>query len=170
MSLRYWQLGVVCALALSGCGAKPGSTSSSGTPAAASATADTSGCHAYQAGKDGVIRTFCDGPGTATLAIGATNVKLGGGSCEAMGQMFSFNAGVVVMPGPGAIKPDYVGLSVTNTGAFSHGVLSITYGGQHWGSTDIKGTVTKTGGTFEGPVNVSGTSQAPAYVTGSFTC
>jgi len=170
MSVRYWPLSLVGVLALAGCGAKPADTGGGTPPAASSTTADASGCHAYQAGKDGVIRTFCDGPGSATLAVGTTNVKLGGGSCEAMGQMFSFNAGVVVMPGPGAIKPDYVGLSVTNMGAFSHGVLSVTFAGQHWGSTDIKGTATKTGGTFEGPVNVSGTSQGPAYVKGSFTC
>ena len=167
MSMRYWQLGALCALALAGCGAKPGATSGGAAPAASSATAETSGCHAYSAGKDGVIRTFCDGPGSATLAIGATDVKLGGGSCEAMGPMFSFNAGVVVMPGPGAIKPDYVGLSVNTMGAFSHGILSVTYGGQHWGSTDIHGTVTATGGAFEGPVTVSG---AQAYVKGTFTC
>ncbi len=57
MSMRYWQVSVVCALALAGCGAKTAGTSAA--PAAAAAGA--SGCHAFEAGKDGVMRTFCDG-------------------------------------------------------------------------------------------------------------
>lgn len=171
MSMRLWKSGVLFALALGACQAKSESGAGAGgaAPAARAAAAGVAGCRAFQAGKDNVIRTFCDGPGAAAFTVGSASGKLGGGACESMGQMFSFNAGVVVMPGVGAPKPDYVGLSVTNMGEFKGGILTIVYGGQRWSSSALHGTATATGGTFEGPVHVTG-SQAQAVVKGSFTC
>lgn len=155
---------VLCALALAGCQAKSGGGQGSDPPATSLAAG---GCHAFQAGRDGVMRTFCDGPASATFAAASTSGKLGGGSCERTGQMFSFNAGVAVMPSPGAPKPDYLGLTVTGAGEFKGAILSLTWGGERWGSTEIHGNLTGSGGTFEGPVH-SGNAQA--MVKGSFTC
>jgi hypothetical protein len=168
VSKSIWRSGVFIALALSACQAKTG-----GDAKRDAAPAAASGCHAYEAGKDNVIRTFCDGPGVATFVMGSTSCKLGGGACEPMGQMFSFNAGVVVTPGPGAPTPDYVGLSVTKTGDFTGGVLAITYAGKRWSSAEIHGNVTAKGGTFEGPIHAAVSSDHPDHlvvVKGSFTC
>lgn len=167
--MRLWKSGVIVALALGACQAKGGNGAGDAAPGPRTAAAGAEGCHAFQAGKDNVLRTFCDGSGSAAFTVGSASGKLGGGACESMGQMFSFNAGVVVMPGAGAPKPDYVGLSVTKMGEFEGGVLTLVYGGKRWGSTEIHGKATATGGTFEGPVHVAG-SQEQAVVKGSFTC
>ena len=171
MSMHLLKSGVLlAALALSACQAKSGDGAQSADPSAKAAAGGAAGCHAYQAGKDQVIRTFCDGPGAATFTIGSTSAKLGGGSCEHLGQMFSFNAGVVTLPGSASPPPDYVGLSVPGTGDFKGGILALRYGGKSWGSTDIHGRVTAAGGTFEGPVHASGGSAEQGVVKGSFTC
>jgi hypothetical protein len=169
MLMRLWKSGVLFALALGACQAKGGSGAGSAAPAPQTVAAGAAGCRAFQAGKDNVIRTFCDGPGSAAFTVGSASGKFGGGACESTGQMFSFNAGVVVTPGAGAPKPDYVGLSVTNMGEFKGGILSLVYAGKRWGSTEIHGNATATGGTFEGPVHVAG-SQEQAVVKGNFTC
>ncbi len=129
-------LGLVGALPLAGCGAAAGTQASSGGVTAQSSSggggaAAATGCAAWTPGKDGVVRTFCDGPATAIVTIDGKSTTVKGGSCEMSGGMFSFNLGVVVSTGfpAGKTKPDYVGLMLMSASA-TEGEVTMTLNGQ----------------------------------------
>lgn len=129
-------------LALAGCGsssssASAGSSSSAGgatsspsapTTAASSASppAETSqsasgggaggGCGSYSGGKNGVIRTFCDGTATAAITLAGKTTTLRGGDCEKSGGYFAVNIGVVAGPDFTGAKPDYLGTVLPQSG------------------------------------------------------
>ncbi len=52
-----------------------------------------SSCSAYRAGKNGVIRTFCSGPATATVITAGGSTLIKGGTCGKSGSYFTVNAG-----------------------------------------------------------------------------
>lgn len=128
---------------------------------------DAAGCSDLE-GEPGVIRTFCDGSGTATFTIGDTEGEIGGGECETGGGYFSFNAGAVTSGEYQGTPPDYAGFSLPEAdGEFSgDGVAaSISFDGEAVAITKVTGTHDADGGTLEG---VSITDQTPVSVT--FTC
>lgn len=106
------------ALAVAGCSAggptpntqasvRPVTSQSASTPPAGGSVA---GCSEWD-GQEGVVRVFCDGPGTATVSISGKQTILKGGSCESTGSFFAFNLGVVTSDFPsGKTKPNYVGM------------------------------------------------------------
>jgi hypothetical protein len=158
-----------CALALAACGRhenKAGASSAdSHAPGTTMATAPGS-CSSYQAGTPGVIRTFCDGSAVVKVNVAGTDYVLKGGTCQVQGPMFVLNLGVVSGPELGGPKPDYVGLTTqTASGPFTNAVLTATVGGKGYALTTNSGTVSPTGGTFEGTAYGDKTK-----VTGSFTC
>ncbi len=124
-------------------------------------------CSAYKAGRNGVIRTFCTGPATATVTSAGTTTVIKGGMCGKSGNYFSVNIGVVVGPGYKGSKPNYFGLDIPpKATTFTNAILSYAVGGAGGYATSNSGTVTSghKRGTF------SGTDLQGKAVSGSFTC
>ncbi len=124
-------------------------------------------CSAYKAGKNGVIRTFCTGPATATVTAAGTTTVIKGGTCGKSGNYFTVNVGVVTGPGFKGSKPNYFGLDVPPTATtFSNAVLAYAVGGAGGYATSNSGTVAANhkSGTF------SGTDLQGKTVSGSFSC
>jgi hypothetical protein len=124
-------------------------------------------CSAYKAGKNGVIRTFCSGPATATVTTAGTTTVMKGGSCGKSGNYFTVNVGVVVSPSRKGPKPNYFGLDAPPKATnFTDAVLSYAVGGVGGYATSNSGTVATNhkSGTF------SGTDLQGKAVSGSFTC
>jgi hypothetical protein len=169
---------LVVALTAAGCG-PAGSASGSGsgtrTPAAvkmsgggsAPSGAPDGSCGAYTAGKDGVVRTFCDGPATATFTVGGRTYRLKGGTCEASAGLWSVNIGVVIGPGFTGRTPDYLGLNVPlRGGTFSGADADANVGGKGY-PLKASGVLAadRGSGTFTGK-EILGS----ATVNGTFTC
>jgi hypothetical protein len=133
--------GVAAGLALAACGSSATTTSSAPTSSAGATTlsatkvspttastgssASSGGavgaCGKYTDGKDGVIRTFCDGSATATITLAGKTTTIHGGTCEPSGGYFTVNAGVVTGTGFTGTKPDYLGVLLPPAGgAFTH--------------------------------------------------
>jgi hypothetical protein len=94
----------------SGPGAVTPAVSGSSSPTASTGGAAANGCTEWD-GQEGVVRTFCTGPASATVTINGAETALTGGSCEMAGTLFAFNLGVVTSNFPEAkTKPNYVGL------------------------------------------------------------
>jgi hypothetical protein len=124
-------------------------------------------CSAYQAGRNGVIRTFCSGSATATVTTAGTTTLIRGGTCGKSGSYFTVNVGVVVSPSYRGSKPNYFGLDVLPTApTFTNAILSYAVGGAGGYATSNSGTVAPNhkSGTF------SGTDLQGKAVSGSFTC
>jgi hypothetical protein len=124
-------------------------------------------CSAYKAGKNGVIRTFCSGPATATVTTAGTTTVMKGGTCGKSGSYFTVNVGVVVSPSYKGSKPNYFGLDAPPTAtSFTNAVLSYAVHGVGSYATSNSGTVASNhkSGTF------SGTNLQGQAVSGSFTC
>jgi hypothetical protein len=124
-------------------------------------------CSAYKAGKNGVIRTFCSGPATATVTTAGTTTVMKGGTCGKSGVYFTVNVGVVVSPSDKGSKPNYFGLDVPpKATSFTNAVLSYAVGGVGGYATSNSGTVASNhkSGTF------SGADLQGRTVSGSFTC
>lgn len=124
-------------------------------------------CSAYKPGKNGVIRTFCTGPATATVTAAGTTTVMKGGTCGKSGPYFTVNVGVVISPSYKGSKPNYFGLDVPPTATtFTNAVLSYAVGGVGDYATSNSGTVASNHkrGTF------SGTDLQGQAVSGSFTC
>jgi hypothetical protein len=156
---------ILGAAALGGCG----KGAPAGGQAGSVAGAQDSGCSSYKAGVDGVIRTFCDGPGAVTLTYGGKSRTLKGGACEQSGPMFAFNAGVVTGIGAKAPYPDYVGLTTQGMGAFSNAILPIHIDGKAYRVTPNSGQAGAKGGSFSGTAHP--TDGGPDIdVNGTFTC
>jgi hypothetical protein len=127
----------------------------------------SSSCAAYKAGKNGVIRTFCTGPATATVTAGGTTTVMKGGTCANSGGFYAINVGVVTGPGFKGAKPNYFGLDApTNATTFSNATLAYAVSGTGGYATTNSGTVAANhkSGTF------SGTDLEGKTVSGSFTC
>ena len=126
-----------------------------------------SSCSAYRAGKNGVIRTFCSGPATATVITAGGSTVIKGGTCGKSGSYFTVNVGVVVGPSYKGPRPNYFGLDVPPTAtAFTNAVLSYAVGGAGGYATSNSGNVASNhkSGTF------SGTDLTGKAVNGSFSC
>jgi hypothetical protein len=124
-------------------------------------------CSASKVGKNGVIRTFCSGPATATVTTAGITTVMKGGTCGKSGSYFTVNVGVVVSPSYKGSKPNYFGLDVPpKATTFSNAVLSYAVGGVGGYATSNSGTVASNhkSGTF------SGTDLQGKTVSGSFTC
>lgn len=127
----------------------------------------SSTCSAYKAGKNGVIRTFCSGPATATVAVGGATTVIKGGTCGKSGSYFTVNIGVVVGSGYKGSKPNYFGLDVPPTATtFTNAILSYAVGGSSGYATSNSGTVASNhkSGTF------TGSDLEGKTVSGTFTC
>jgi hypothetical protein len=158
---------VTAALALGAC-SKGGAGGGGGAQRAATAAGIGGGCSGYQAGSNGVIRTFCDGPGAVTVTLNGASRTLKGGSCEQAGPMFSFNLGVVTGAGAPKPYPDYVGLTAQGAGKFSNAVLVLHLDGKSYLVSPNTGEADAKGGSFSG---VARTAGAPdVQVSGTFTC
>jgi hypothetical protein len=126
-----------------------------------------SSCSAYKAGNNGVIRTFCSGPATATVTTAGTTTVIKGGSCGKSGNYFTVNVGVVVGPNYKGTKPNYFGLDVPPTAtSFTNAILSYDVHGAGGYATSNSGNVASNhkNGTF------SGTDLQGNSVSGSFSC
>jgi hypothetical protein len=126
-----------------------------------------SACSAYKAGRNGVFRTFCSGPATATVTTDGTTTVIKGGTCGKSGNYFSVNVGVVVGTDYKGSTPNYFGLDVPSTAAsFTSAILSYAVGDAFGYATSNSGTVTSNhkSGTF------SGTNRQGQAVSGAFTC
>ena len=124
-------------------------------------------CSAYKAGKNGVIRTFCTGPATATVTTTAGTTVIKGGKCGKSGSYYTVNVGVVVGSNYKGAKPNYFGLDIPPTAtSFTNAILSYAVGGVGGYATSNSGTVTSNhkSGTF------SGTDLDGNHVSGTFTC
>ncbi|MBV9509076.1 MAG: hypothetical protein JO303_02195 [Caulobacteraceae bacterium] len=122
-------------------------------------------CSVYAPGTPGVERSYCNGPATVRLTVDRTTRLLKGGSCGTTSGMFALNLGVVSGPDLGGPKPDYVGLTTPGgASAFSNAVISITVGGKSYALTTDSGSLTVTGGAFQGAAS-DGTA-----ISGVFTC
>lgn len=127
----------------------------------------SSTCGAYKPGKNGVIRTFCTGPATATVSVGGTTTVMTGGTCVNSGGFFAVNVGVVTGPQFKGAKPNYFGIDVPpNAATFSNVTLAFAANGAGGYATTNSGTVAANhkSGTF------SGTDLEGKTVSGSFTC
>jgi hypothetical protein len=107
------------ALAAGACGgAKPdgGAKSAAATAATAAPSSEAAGGCAggVVAGKDGVLRVFCDGTARATVSIGSLTKQLVGGQCTETSGVLAINFGAAAGPDYPAAKPkpDYLGLLV----------------------------------------------------------
>ena len=124
-------------------------------------------CSSYQAGRKGVIRTFCSGPATATVTTAGATTVIKGGTCGKSGNYFTVNVGVVVGPSYKGPKPNYFGLDVPpKATSFTNAVLSYATRGVGGYATSNSGTVASNhkSGTF------SGADLEGKTVSGSFTC
>ncbi|HRW39560.1 MAG TPA: hypothetical protein P5254_17815 [Aquihabitans sp.] len=148
-------------------GASGGSDGSTAPTSADDGGASGGGC-ADEEGKAGVLRTFCDGDGTATVTVGDTEHEIAGGSCETGGGYFSFNAGVVATGEYEGTRPDYAGFALPEAeGDFGdEGVAATaTFDGESVAIAQIDGTHDATSGTLDG---VDLATDAPVHV--EFTC
>jgi hypothetical protein len=195
MGKRLVVLGVVAAFALSACGSSgggsggasggttggtkaadtSGGTGSSGTSGGTSGGGGSgSGCSGFEAGKDGVVRTFCDGPGSAEITAGDKKISISGGECLKSGTSLTFNAGVVVGPDHKGTKPDYVGANLPQAnGPFTNALVTVTSGGESLLLKNISGDHDADSATFTATVNFSSdhNSKLPgAKVSGIIRC
>ncbi|MEU9448736.1 hypothetical protein [Streptomyces sp. NPDC048277] len=162
------------ALATAGCGssgspsaASASAGSSAAKPTSAAAAAATGSCGSYTAGKDGVIRTFCDGPAQAKVTVDGHSHVLKGGTCESSAGLWSVNIGVVTGADHKGAPPDYFGANLPlKGGTFSGADMAVDVGGKAY-PLNASGTVSadRKSGTFSGKQILG-----DATVTGSFTC
>jgi hypothetical protein len=125
-------------------------------------------CAGLTAGKDGVIRLWCDGTAKVTFDVGGTKGEIDGGTCSTEGGYFGVNAGVNIGPDFTGKKPDYAGfLMPTADGAFSGQsiVASVNTGGAGYAIMQVTGTHGAKSGSLKGT-----TYGANKPVTASFTC
>ena len=163
-------------LVLASCGSSGSDASSSdgGSSKTTAASGGSSGgggtntCKGYTSGKDGVIRTFCDGPATAKVKSGGKEYEIEGGTCVSSGGYYAVNIGVVVDQSFSGTKPDYFGgLFPEKEGDFSGDKVSATFTVDGTGTVvrDLKGTRDSKTITFSGtPYGEDGT------VSGTVTC
>jgi hypothetical protein len=106
------------AVPLAGCGGDDGSSASGDAGASSTTTstlADSGGsaaakpCGSFEAGKGGVVRTFCDGKASIKITLGGTVKTLTGGTCEESGGYYTLNFGTVIGTGFEGDRPDYFG-------------------------------------------------------------
>jgi hypothetical protein len=107
------------ALAAGACGGSKSDDSAKRAPATNATAAPSSkaagGCaDGVEAGKDGVLRVFCDGTARATVSIGSLTKQLVGGQCTETSGELAINFGAAAGPDYPAAKPkpDYLGLLV----------------------------------------------------------
>ena len=173
---------VALAWVLAGCGTSGGSDSSSGggsSTTAAPASGGSSGsskpsggsgssdCNAKD-GKDGVVRTFCDGPATVSFTVGDKSGKVSGGTCELSGGYFTVNAGTVVDATFKGTKPDYAGfLLPPDSGDFTSTAVtaSITSDGQTTVVRNVTGTHDAKSASFTGSDMVDPSKKVLVQVT-----
>ena len=116
----------------------------------------------------GVVRSFCDGPGSITFVIGEVKGTIDGGTCSTEGDRLTFNAGTVVDDRYTGRRPSYAGaLLPAEPGEFGPGDASmqLVYKGQATAVLDLQGSHDGEEGLFSGRSAADGTK-----VTGSFTC
>jgi hypothetical protein len=126
-------------------------------------------CAAYHAGQDHVLRTYCDGPGTMRLRINGIAREIRGGTCEAVGGMPSFNAGVVTEMGA-TVSPDYVGIATKGMGPFRGAVLALRLDGKNYLLMENHGVMGPHGGTVDASGHSIGAGREAVTVSASFTC
>lgn len=158
---------VVSAVALGAC--KPAAKAGGDAQPAGAKNADAGSCSSYTAGKDGVIRTFCDGPGVLHVELDGVARTLNGGSCEALGDMMSFNVGVVTGNGS-AVKSDYFGLTTEKAGPFQNAVAGVAFNGKGYLFMRNSGILTAHSGSFEGTGYAVGAESVPVHIKADFTC
>ena len=163
-------------LVLAACGSSGSDASSSdgGSSKTTAASGGDSGgggsstCGGYTNGKDGVIRTFCDGSASVKIKSGGKDHEIKGGTCESSGGYYAVNIGVVVDQDFTGTKPDYFGgLFPEKEGDFSGDKVSasFTVDGEGTAVRDVTGTRDSKTITFSGtPYGEDGT------VTGTVTC
>jgi len=129
----------------------------------------TNTCKGYTNGKDGVIRTFCDGTASVKITSGGKDHVIEGGTCEVSQGYFSVNIGVVVDQTHTGTKPDYFGgLFPEKAGDFSGDKVTATFtvDGKGVPLRDVTGTHDAKSVTFTGtPYGIDG-----GTVTGTVTC
>jgi hypothetical protein len=151
---------------LAACSPKSGAPSAESHAPGTTTAAVAGSCAEYPKGAPGVANTFCDGPATVNLTVGAKTYTLHGGTCSTDGGHFSLNLGVVATGELAGPKPDYVGLNApTAQGPFSNAVLIVIVEGKAYSPAPNTGEVGPSGGHFEGETVADGTK-----VSGSFTC
>jgi len=169
---------LVLVLGLAACGSS-GSDAASSDSGAAKTTAASGGdsgggggsssCDGYTNGKDGVIRTFCDGTATVKITTDGKTHEIKGGTCEMSQGYFSVNIGVVVDQTHTGSKPDYFGgLFPEKAGDFSGDKVTATFtvDGKGVPLRDVTGTHDAKSVTFTGtPYGIDG-----GPVTGTVTC
>lgn len=180
MTKRMMVGAVAIALLLAGCGSSGSDASSSDGGDKASTTAAAGGsdsgggggdsaCGGLTNGKDGVIRTFCDGTASVKITSGGKDHVIKGGTCQVSGGYFNVNIGVVVDQTYSGTKPDYFGgLFPEKDGDFSGSTVAATFtvDGKGVPLRDVTGTHDGTSATFSGtPYGGDG-----GPVTGTVTC
>lgn len=134
-------------------------------------TSSAKACSSYEAGKNGVLRTFCNGTAVVTGTVDGEAFTLSGGSCEASPVGLDLNVGVVTGIAFHDDLPDYVGLLAhTTDGPFSHATLVLHLNGRIYAVQNNHGHASMHGGDFEGQANDSPHLGGGAKVKGSFTC
>ena len=187
MIKRTMTLAVAVALVwvLAGCGSSGGSDSSSGggssttaapaaggssgtsSPSKSSGGSGGSGCNAKD-GKDGIVRTFCDGPATVSFTVGNKSGQVTGGTCALGGGYFSVNAGTVIDATFKGTKPDYAGfLLPPDSGDFTSTAVtaSITSNGETTVVRNVTGTHDTKSASFTGSDMVDPSKKVTVKVT-----
>jgi hypothetical protein len=86
-----------------------GATTTSTTEAHSDGGGTAKGCGSFEAGKGGVVRTFCDGSASIKITLGGTVKTLTGG-------YYTLNFGTVVGAGFEGEHPDYFGALLPDGG------------------------------------------------------
>lgn len=134
-------------------------------------TASAKACSNYEAGKNGVLRTFCNGTAVITGTVDGEAFTVSGGSCEASPVGLDLNAGVVTGMAFHDDLPDYVGLLAhTTDGPFSHATLVLHLNGRIYAVQNNHGHASMHGGDFEGEASDTPHLGGGAKVKGAFTC
>jgi hypothetical protein len=157
---------------LAACGGDD-SGSSSDAKAPSSTTTEGSGtevgggsCGDLEAGKDGVIRTFCDGPAFARITLGGTESTLSGGECTDSGGYYTINFGTVVGGDfTGSTHPDYLGALFPDEGG-SPEAVTIRVGGKGGLVNGATGNVS----VDKESVHLEGTTQDGTAVSADIGC
>jgi hypothetical protein len=158
------------AVPLAACG---GDDSSSSGTTAPKGTTDTTqqevgggSCGDYEAGKDGVIRTFCDGPAFARITLGGAESTLSGGECTDSGGYYTINFGTVVGGDfTGSTHPDYLGALFPDEGG-SPEAVTIRVGGKGGLVNGATGNVS----VDKESVHLEGTTQDGTAVSADIGC
>jgi hypothetical protein len=161
---------IVCfgALLIGGCTGSDSGTDAidSGRPNPGTSNDIGGTCDGFTPGKDGVVRTFCEGTGQVSFTVDGATHTIKKVACAVGGGYLDINGGIVVGPDFTGDPPDYVGMKVPMAGdSFTNIALTFTAGGRSYALTENFGSGDAKSGTFAGKDYASN-----AQVSGSYTC